>query len=100
MTVNAAPTEEAKAAFDRIDENGEDRLTQDEFRTHNEKSFQAYDGLSKNISRPNNHPQMFMQAFEDADANGGNAPRLTIKRLLPMSEPLVSICQNIFHLTG
>ncbi|MDG2032557.1 MAG: hypothetical protein P8J29_01345 [Rhodospirillales bacterium] len=31
----------------------------------------------KNISGPTTIRQMLMQAFEDANANGGNAPRMT-----------------------
>ena len=47
LTVNTAMTREAKAAFDRIDENRDNSLTQDEFRTHPEKSIQPYDGPPK-----------------------------------------------------
>ena len=64
MTVNASLTEKAKAVFDRIDENGDGSLTQDEFRTHNEKSVQAYDEPPKKIFlEPTTIRQIFMQAF-------------------------------------
>ena len=63
-------TREAKAAFDRIDENRDDSLTQDEFRTLHEKSIQPFDGPPKKLSLdPTTIRQMFMQAFEDADEN-------------------------------